>query len=215
MRVFSEGKSMEKFKLEIAKALSETIGTTVNPAEIVTPPDRNLGDFAFPCFRLSKSLQKAPPIIAGEIAIAAAKVINAELMTVTTAGPYVNFSLTKKAITHNILNEVLNLKSNYGSGQKNSKLNWVFEFSSPNVAKPFQIYHLRTTIVGASLSRIARHRGYQVTTINHLGDWGTQYGKLAIALKRYASELPSEITLKHLVDIYVRIHKDMESDPSI
>ncbi len=206
---------MEKFKLEIAKALSETIGTTVNPAEIVTPPDRNLGDFAFPCFRLSKSLQKAPPIIAGEIALAAAKFINAELMTVTTAGPYVNFSLTKRAIIHNILNEVLSLKSKYGSGATNSKLNWVFEFSSPNVAKPFQIYHLRTTIVGASLSRIARHRGYQVTTINHLGDWGTQYGKLAIALKRYASELPSEITLKNLVDIYVRIHKDMESDPSI
>ena len=103
----------------------------------------------------------------------------------------------------------------FGSLPKNSREKWVFEFSSPNVAKPFQIYHLRTTIVGSALSKIARFRGYDVTTINHLGDWGTQYGKLAIALKRYASELPAELTLADLVSIYIRIHQEIEKDPSI
>jgi arginyl-tRNA synthetase len=206
---------MEKFKSEIAKLLSETLATPVTPAELETPKDRALGDFAFPCFKLAKALRKAPPLLAQETAGILAAKLNPELFSVKPAGPYVNVTLTRKAVVLGILDPILKEGRAAGSAPAGSKDRWVFEFSSPNVAKPFQIYHLRTTIVGASLSRIARHRGYRVTTINHLGDWGTQYGKLAIALKRYATELPAELTLKHLVDIYVRIHKDMETDPSI
>jgi arginyl-tRNA synthetase len=206
---------MEKFRNLIINLLSPVVEIELKTTDLETPPDRNRGDLAFPCFRLSKKLGKAPPVIAQELVAKIAPLINPREVTVEAAGPYVNFKIQPHALIESVLKEILQSTSSYGSAPKDSKLKWLFEFSSPNVAKPFQIYHLRTTIVGASLSRIARHRGYQVTTINHLGDWGTQYGKLAIALKRYANELPETLTLKHLVDIYVRIHKDMETDPSI
>ncbi len=206
---------METFKNTIATALSEALASPVTINELETPPDRTMGDFAYPCFRLSKSLRKAPPLIAAEIVEKVKPLLDSALIEVKAAGPYVNFILTPKVITGVLLSEMLKEKTKYASKPNKTREKWVFEFSSPNVAKPFQIYHLRTTIVGSSLSKIARHRGYDVTTINHLGDWGTQYGKLAIALKRYEKELPAEITLKTLVDIYVRIHKDMETDPSI
>lgn len=206
---------MEKFRLLIIQALSPVLGMDLKPTDLETPPDRERGDLAFPCFRLAKSLGKAPAIIAQELCTKLAPLLAGSGVSVEEAGPYVNFRIQAEALIGHALSEVLSHGSTYGAAPKNSRARWVFEYSSPNVAKPFQIYHLRTTIVGASLSRIARLRGYQVTTINHLGDWGTQYGKLAIALKRYASELPETLTLKTLVDIYVRIHKDMETDPSI
>jgi arginyl-tRNA synthetase len=207
---------MDAFKNKISALLSNALGISVSSSDLETPPDRTMGDFAFPCFKLAKAERKAPPAIASEIA---AKLIpafaNDSTLTVKAVGPYVNFSLTVQTITNELLTTALKEGASYASLPKNSRDKWVFEFSSPNVAKPFQIYHLRTTIVGSSLSKIARHRGYDVTTINHLGDWGTQYGKLAVALKRYAKDLPEEITLKNLVDVYVRIHKDMETDPTI
>ncbi len=207
---------MERFKPELAKALSKAIESNVEPRELETPPDRNLGDYAFPCFKLSKALKKAPPAIAAEITEKVAQFINPEQFEVKQAGPYVNFTLKTPALCKLVFGEILSEGTMpYGALPKNSREKWVFEFSSPNVAKPFQIYHLRTTIVGSALSKIARLRGYQVTTINHIGDWGTQYGKLAIALKKYESSLPKELTLKDLVQIYVQIHKDMESDPTI
>jgi arginyl-tRNA synthetase len=208
---------MEKFRNLIVQILAPLVETELKPADLETPPDRTRGDLAFPCFRLSKKLGKAPPLIAQELVTQISPLLNSTEVQVEAAGPYVNFKIQPRALIESVLMEILKSTVNYGSSPKNSKAKWLFEFSSPNVAKPFQIYHLRTTIVGASLSRIARHRGYEVTTINHLGDWGTQYGKLAIALKRYQNELPEaqSLTLKHLVDIYVRIHKDMESDPTI
>jgi arginyl-tRNA synthetase len=206
---------MEKFRHLIIQALSPVLGMALKPSDLETPPDRDRGDLAFPCFRLSKTMGKAPPVIASELVAKLGDTLKSAGISVEAAGPYVNFRIGAEPLLRHTLSEILVQGTAYGSLEKNSRLKWVFEYSSPNVAKPFQIYHLRTTIVGASLSRIARHRGYRVTTINHLGDWGTQYGKLAIALQRYASELPDELSLKNLVDIYVRIHKDMELDPSI
>ena len=206
---------MEKFRNLIIQILAPLVELDLKTTDLETPPDRSRGDLAFPCFRLSKKLGKAPPAIAQDLTTRISEILNSKEVQVEAAGPYVNFKIQTHALIESVLIDILQSNTNYGSAPKNSKTKWLFEFSSPNVAKPFQIYHLRTTIVGASLSKIARHRGYQVTTINHLGDWGTQYGKLAIALKRYQSELPETLTLKHLVDIYVRIHKDMETDPSI
>jgi arginyl-tRNA synthetase len=206
---------MEKFRHLIIQALSPVLGMELKPSDLETPPDRDRGDLAFPCFRPAKSRGKAPPALAQELCTQVAPSLLPSGIAVEAAGPYVNFRITGDALIEATLSAVLSQGPDYGSAPRESRSKWIFEFSSPNVAKPFQIYHLRTTIVGASLSRIARLRGYRVTTINHLGDWGTQYGKLAIALKRYASDLPEELTLKHLVDIYVRIHKDMETDPSI
>lgn len=206
---------MENFKKDIAAALSEILENPVSPTDLETPKDRSMGDFAFPCFKLAKVQRKAPPALAQETAQKLREKLLPSHYLVAPAGPYVNITLTRKSVIGGILDPILHEGSSAGAARAGSKDRWVFEFSSPNVAKPFQIYHLRTTIVGASLSRIAKHRGYRVTTINHLGDWGTQYGKLAIALKRYEGDLPAELTLKHLVDIYVRIHKDMETDPTI
>jgi len=205
---------MERFKPQLAEWLSAATETKVLPIELETPPDRTMGDFAYPCFRLAKSLRKAPPVIAQEIAAKIKANHPDSRFEVKAAGPYVNFTLSVNSAVESVLGEILSSNA-YGTLPKNSREKWVFEYSSPNVAKPFQIYHLRTTIVGSALSKIAKLRGYDVTTINHLGDWGTQYGKLAIALKRYASELPETLTLKDLVSIYIRIHKDIESDPSI
>jgi arginyl-tRNA synthetase len=207
---------MEQFKNKISKILSDVLGVTVNASDLETPPDRTMGDFAFPCFKLAKAERKAPPAIAAEIAEKLAPhFAGDETLTVKPVGPYVNFSLTEKTIATELLSAALKEGVHYASLPARSREKWVFEYSSPNVAKPFQIYHLRTTIVGSSLSKIARHRGYDVTTINHVGDWGTQYGKLAVALKRYEKQLPAEPTLRNLVDVYVQIHKDMETDPTI
>ena len=206
---------MERFKKNLAHALSQATETTVLPSDLETPPDRTMGDFAFPCFRLAKALKKAPPVIAQEITAKVAALISVEEFSVKPVGPYVNFTLNYAHAVETILKDILTPGTAYAALPQKSREKWVFEFSSPNVAKPFQIYHLRTTIVGAALSKIAKLRGYDVTTINHLGDWGTQYGKLAIALKRYANQLPAELTLKDLVTIYVQIHQDMETDPTI
>ncbi len=206
---------MEYFRQLILKTLLPLVDLELKPNDLETPPDRTRGDLAFPCFRLSKSLGKAPPLIAKELAEKIGASLEPSGIHAEAAGPYLNFRFKTPVLIEHVLLPILASSTRYGSQPAASRESWVFEYSSPNVAKPFQIYHLRTTIVGATLARIARHRGYQVTTINHLGDWGTQYGKLAIALKRYASELPAELTLKHLVDIYVRIHKDMETDPTI
>ena len=204
---------MERFKPILAEALSKAIEMPVETRELETPPDRNMGDFAFPCFKLSKAQKKAPPMIAAEITEKVKNFIDLTQFDVRQVGPYVNFTLNTKSLCNTVMKDILS--ESYGALPKNSREKWVFEFSSPNVAKPFQIYHLRTTIVGSALSKIAKLRGYEVTTINHLGDWGTQYGKLAVALKRYAAQLPAELTLKDLVNIYVQIHKDMETDPEI
>jgi arginyl-tRNA synthetase len=208
---------MERFKTQLAQALSQATENTVAATELETPPDRTMGDFAFPCFKLSKALRKAPPVIAQEIAAKTAPLLSSSEFTVKAVGPYVNFTVTNSHLTETVLKDILTRDGNapYGSLAKNSRPKWVFEYSSPNVAKPFQIYHLRTTIVGSALSKIAKLRGYDVTTINHLGDWGTQYGKLAIALEKYKDTLPAELTLKDLVSVYVQIHKDMETDPTI
>lgn len=185
----------------------------LQPTDLETPPDRTLGDFGFPCFRLSKNLKKAPPKIAEELLGLVQPHLDSERVVAKVVGPYLNFQYTPQALIREVL--IPAGTAEFGNLTANSRSKWVFEYSSPNVAKPFQIYHLRTTIVGSALSKIARARGHKVTTINHLGDWGTQYGKLAIALKRYAHELPAELTLKDLVSVYVKIHQDMEKDPQI
>lgn len=204
---------MERFSDQAAQALGSLLQTSIESSELSTPPDPKLGDFAFPCFKLSKELKKAPPLIAQEIAqkLQAQALPN---LDVSTAGPYVNFTVKPEAVRSTLLKDLVS-DADYGKLPSRTRGTWVLEFSSPNVAKPFQIYHLRGTVLGACLARIAELRGFHTVSINHLGDWGTQYGKLAIAMERYKSEIPASPTLYDLVDIYVKIHKDVESDPTI
>ncbi len=201
-------------------AVQPITGVKVGTSELETPPDRKLGDIAFPCFRLAKLARKAPPVLAKEIAdqLLGKSAEFPEVFknfNVVNVGPYVNFTLKPESAWSAVLSGILASDAKPGELAQNSKPTWVFEFSSPNVAKPFQIYHLRTTIVGATLSRIAKLRGYKVIRINHLGDWGTQYGKLAVGLEKYKDTLPAVLTLADLVRVYVQIHKDMETDPTL
>lgn len=200
---------MERFVAEITSALAHATpaGTRI---QIETPPDPSLGDFAFGCFPLVKAYRKPPQAISADLAVTLQSQLG-DRFQVTTAGPYVNFSVPEERVRTEVLAPIL--QSTPGQGSAPQRGTWVFEYSSPNVAKPFLIGHLRSTVLGAALARIAQHRGYHTVSINHLGDWGTQYGKLAVAIEKYG--LSSSPTLAELVQIYVRFHDEAEKDPSL
>lgn len=207
---------MERFSSEICQALKQVLGDQFQNHDLEVPPDKKMGDFAFPCFRLSKALKQPPPKIAIDLAgkISAAGTLSTKIQ-MEQAGPYLNFRITKEALVEEILGSILSGAGlgNYGQSKANSGPTWVLEYSSPNVAKPFQIYHLRGTVLGAALDRVGRYRGNKVISVNHLGDWGTQYGKLAIAIKKYG--IPENPTIQDLVGVYVQLHQDIEKDPSL
>ena len=216
---------MERFAQQAAAALNKVLSNPITTADLESPPDPTLGDFALPCFKLSKALRKAPTEIAKELSTNLTKA-NAlpSHINVVNVGPYINFTISAQHAIDAIIGDVLKTADageenphlgTYGKAHPNSQGTWVIEYSSPNVAKPFQIYHLRTTALGASLDRIGRYRGYNMVSINHLGDWGTQYGKLSVALKLFGDSLPKEPSIKDLVDIYVKFHTAAEKDPSL
>lgn len=205
---------MERYVKAAAAALSKAFETEIVAQDLEVPPDPTLGDLGYPCFKWAKGLRLAPPAIARQKAeaIAASGSLPSDL-TVSAVGPYINFTLTPEAVTQSVLPEVL--KEGYGSVAPNTRGSWVLEFSSPNIAKPLNIYHLRPTALGAALDRVGRYRGYHVISINHLGDWGKQYGMLFVAVERYGNELPQNPTNEDLVKIYVKINKDAETDPTV
>jgi arginyl-tRNA synthetase len=216
---------MERFAQIAAQALNQVLASQlprpVALTDLEIPPDPKLGDFAYPCFRLAKERKAAPPQVAQQIAaeITQARAL-AEGISVSTAGPYVNFTVDPTRVFSAILKDILDSSAEpglgrYGSLAANSRGNWVLEFSSPNVAKPLMFHHLRTTSLGAALDRIGRYRGYQVTTINHMGDWGKQYGMYVIAFQKFGKKLEDPVTMDELGDLYVRINKLAEQDPEI
>ena len=207
---------MINFKGEIAKQISKV--TNIGKEELETyieiPKDAKNGDYAFPCFRLAKELKKAPPIIANEIneKIEIDKNI---IEKVEIAGGYLNFYINSKLITQEVLEKLLKekegAKSKIGEGK-----NIIVEYSSPNIAKPFHIGHLRTTLIGNSLYRIYKYLGYNTTGINHLGDYGTQFGKMIEAYKMWGNEydLTSD-PINKLMDMYVRINNLCKEDENV
>ncbi len=210
---------MERFARQAADALSQVLARPVAASELEIPPDTKLGDFAFPCFRLAKEMKKSPPDAAKEI-VSQLTAKNSVPVTLSVApvGPYVNFTARKSDALHGLLGDILRGEGNgeYGRFQpadgNASRGKWVLEFSSPNVAKPFMIYHFRGTGLGACLDRVGRFRGYEMISINHLGDWGTQFGKLYVAFELYGSELPTEPKIADLVKIYVKLHEAIDAE---
>ncbi len=215
---FVHNQGVERFAQLAAASLSQALGRTVQTQELETPPDPKMGDFGYPCFKLSKEFRKAPPAVAQQIVVdlQAKGAVPAEL-TVQAVGPYVNFTAPRQKLLGALLPDILagDDAGRYGSLKADTRGTWVLEFSSPNVAKPLNIYHLRPTALGAALDRIGRYRGYKVVSINHLGDWGKQYGMLSVAVKKYGSQLPASPTNLDLVDLYVKINADAEKDPQI
>jgi len=181
---------------------------------IEVPPSVELGDYAFPCFPLARSLRKAPQAIATELAIAFQP--TALIKEARAAGPYVNFFVDRVAYTRAGLGAILEQGSGYGKSTEGVGKTVVVDYSSPNIAKPFGVGHLRSTVIGNALYRIHDHLGYRVMRINHLGDWGTQFGKLIVAFKRWGNE--TDLTthaIQTLYDLYVRFHSEVETHPEL
>lgn len=175
------------------------------------PPKEDMGDYAFPCFQLAKIFRKAPNMIAQEIADKIPE--SPDLSKVEAAGPYVNFYVDKEQFAKEVLNKI---GENYGASNDGEGKTICIDYSSPNVAKNFHVGHLRTTIIGNSLYHIFTKLGYHVERINHLGDWGTQFGKLIVAYKKWGSkEAVEEKGIPELLDLYVRFHKEAEEDDSL
>lgn len=207
---------MINFKQQISNQISKV--TNIPETEIYSyieiPKDTKNGDYAFPCFRLAKSLKKAPPIIANEIK---EKIeIDENIITkIEIVGGYLNFFVNKTTKTKEVLKEFANTeeygKSNYGKNK-----NIIVEYSSPNIAKPFHIGHLRTTGIGQALYNIYKYLGYNVTGINHLGDYGTQFGKMIEGYKKWGQEYSfDEHPIDDMLDLYVRINKLCKEDEAV
>ena len=175
------------------------------------PPKEDMGDFAFPCFQLAKIFRKAPNMIAEEIA---GKIeVTKDLSKVVPMGPYVNFFVNKEIYVKEVLGKV---GENYGASDIGKGKTICIDYSSPNVAKNFHVGHLRTTIIGNSLYHIFDKLGYHVERINHLGDWGTQFGKLIVAYKKWGSkEAVEEKGIPELLDLYIKFHNEAEEDDSL
>lgn len=208
---------MRDFKLEIAKIINKQIpDLEINEIKsmVETPVNSEMGDYAFPCFRLAKIFRKAPPLIAEELVQSIGDVDFIDKTENVNA--YINFFINKEIYAQSVLDEVLDKKQKFGYRKPNSKGNVVLDYSAPNIAKPFHIGHLRSTVIGNSLYRIYDAYGYNSISVNHLGDWGTQFGKLIVAYKKYSSqELVEEKGISELLRIYVLFHEEAEKDPSL
>lgn len=195
------------FQKTIADTLNKHLNKDVSNL-IEVPPKPELGDFAFPCFTVAKELRKAPPMIAQDLA----SELKIEGIRVTATGPYVNFFIDNLSYTKSIISEVLEKKEKYGSERLKDET-IVIDYSGPNVAKNMGIHNLRSTIIGQALCNIYRFLGYKVVGVNHLGDWGTQFGKLIWALEKWSS--PEELEEKGIVflnEMYVKFHDEVEKD---
>ncbi len=208
---------MIDFKKEIADMISKCI--EINAEEITEyieiPPDDNMGDYAFPCFKLAKTLKKAPVIIASEIRENIK--INKEIIEkMETIGGYLNFYINKSTLIKNVLEEMESKNSKYGKSNIGEGKNIVIDYSAPNIAKPFHIGHLRSTVIGAALYNIYKYLGYNVIGINHLGDYGTQFGKMIEGYKLWGQEYDlNENPIEKLTDIYVRINNLCKEDENV
>jgi arginyl-tRNA synthetase len=207
---------MSRFVEEIVGLISKGTGLPKDEVRnlVEVPPDQKLGDYAFPCFVLSKKLKKAPNQIAGELAL---RLKATDLIEeISAVGPYVNLRVDKAKQAEFVLNRIFDEGEDYGSSDEGKSKTIVIDFSSPNIAKPFGIGHLRTTVIGNALYRIFSKLEYDVVRINHLGDWGTQFGKVILAYKMWGDEeefLKDPIST--LYDLYVRFHKEADEQPNL
>ncbi|MDF2502692.1 arginine--tRNA ligase [Clostridium sp.] len=203
------------YKKIVAEKIKENVELELETIEklIEIPPKSEMGDYAFPCFSLAKTFRKAPNMIAADIA---EKINKDGFEKVENLGPYLNFFVDKGIFTKNTLEEVLKEKDSYGASEVGKGKNVTIDFSSPNIAKPFHVGHLFSTAIGNSLYRILSFEGYKCIGINHLGDWGTQFGKLICAYKRWCDKKQLEKEpIKELLRIYVKFHEEADKDESL
>jgi len=204
------------FVKEIAAFLEKNTGQPQN--EIIRlidqPPSLELGDYSFPCFGTAKALKKNPTEVAKELV--SQFPVSERFKKVEAKGPYLNFFVDTKIYQAELLEMILNQKETYGTSDFGQHKTILIEYSSPNIAKPFHVGHFRATIIGNSLKKIHEALGYKVIGINYLGDWGTQFGKLIVAYKKWGdkAELKKD-PIKYLNSLYVQFHAQAEKDPSL
>ncbi|MCF1584685.1 arginine--tRNA ligase [Tetragenococcus koreensis] len=206
-----------KNKEVVAKAVFDVVkdDLTIEQVEqlLENPKSAAHGDVAFPTFSLAKIYHKAPQQIANDLA---EKIDNTSFEKVEVVGPYLNFFMDKKKVSHEVLSTVIEQGEHYGDFNLGNNSNVPIDMSSPNIAKPISMGHLRSTVIGNSIAFILQKVGYNSIKINHLGDWGTQFGKLIVAYKKWGTE--EEVRnnpISELLRLYVEFHEKAEEDPSL
>lgn len=208
---------MKDFKMQIAEKIAEVTSIDVNEIKgyIEIPKDANMGDYAFPCFSLAKSLRKAPQMIATEIK-EKIDITDTDIETVEIVGGYLNFTISKNELAKVVLEEIALKNEEYGKSDIGNGKKIVIDYSAPNIAKPFHIGHLRSTVIGGALYNIYKYLGYTVTGVNHLGDYGTQFGKLIEGYKLWGQEYNiEENPIEELTKIYIRINEACKEDEQV
>ena len=201
----------------IATDISVGLNGLLSEQEVVNllekPKFNKQGDIAFPCFTLAKKLKKAPQVIASELQPV---IHNQYIEKIEAMGPYLNFFLNKKMVSNLLLHDILQQKQSYGDLKIGQGRNVTIDMSSPNIAKPFSMGHLRSTVIGNAISNIVKKCDYTPIKINHLGDWGTQFGKLIVAYKKWGNEAAvHQEPIKELFKLYVQFHEEVENDPTL
>ncbi len=201
---------------QIAKIIRIALNNELQQEEIEKilekPKHADMGDVSFPCFTLAKKLRKAPQNIAEELA---SNIKDSLVEKIEVVGAYVNIFLNQQVVATQVLEEIINKQESYGDyAKKNQSI--VIDLSSPNIAKPFHMGHLRSTVIGNALANIAEKNGYDVVRINHLGDWGTQFGKLIVAYKRWGNKEKIEKSpIPELLKLYVHFHETVEENEAL
>jgi arginyl-tRNA synthetase len=205
------------FKQELSTILHELLNEKMSVKEIELmiekPKNQEHGDLAFPCFTLAKLKRKSPNLIAEELS---EKIHSPIFEKVEVVGAYLNIFLNKKTASEKVVNDIITQKGTYGALDFGNGGAVTIDMSSPNIAKPFSMGHLRSTVIGNSLSLIFEKCGYKPIKINHLGDWGTQFGKLITAYQLWGNaEKVKQNPIKELLTLYIKFHEEAESDPAL
>lgn len=199
---------LDAFAAPIRTALGSALGIDPDSIQLERPKNEEHGEFALPCFRYAKDAGKNPAQLAGDLAAS----LGIENVSASAVGPFLNFQIERTALARQILNDAGN--EGYGRAADNELS--IVEYSSPNIAKPMHVGHLRSTVIGAAMARLFDHLGHEVVRINHLGDWGSQFGKLLAAWKRWGDEAELQADpIGHLLKLYVEYHAQEEADPTL
>lgn len=203
---------MKELVVGLLKKALQKKGVELNEEEIdrllEIPPSADMGDFAFPCFFLSEKLRKEPRQIALELKREIGEPSAADFENIQTAGPYINFFFNRKILAGKLVRDILAQKNNFGKTNLGAGKKLIVEFSSPNIAKPFGIGHLRSTIIGNSLANICEFLGFKVVRLNYLGDWGAQFGRLLAGYEKFGNEKKLQKNpISHLLEVYVKANK--------
>ncbi|HET7559690.1 MAG TPA: arginine--tRNA ligase, partial [Limnochordia bacterium] len=213
------------FREHVVQSLADALGAlgvTMTPKQVdevvEVPPDPKLGAYAFPCFTLARTLRKAPPVIAADLVerLKGQPGFDEWCDAVEAVGAYVNFQLRPDALARAVLGAVLSAGERYGAGTLGQGKRVVIDYSSPNMAKPLGVHHIRSTGIGNSLHRIYRFLGYEVVAINFLGDWGKTFGELVVAYRKWGDPAALEAEpIKELLRVYVKFNQEVAADPAL